>query len=280
MGLMDTLRSAFGLQQPLVPADPETPLALTPAAVARLAALPADHGIHVSTSPVADGHVVQVTEGPSQGPPPPPLDGHAVTASDTDLQRLRGLLLDHREGRWAVSADLEVRARETPNPDSRLYLTNRVLAQGAPAYFAAQGDHPPLARLLLEIPGVRSALIREATVAIERERDTPWDAVDRGVDGAIRQYLLLCGQPLQRDAASSDDPLEAEILQVLEERVLPGIHRDGGDLELVAVQDGVVLVQMHGACRSCPASTATLRLGVERTLKQAFPGRVERVEQV
>jgi Fe-S cluster biogenesis protein NfuA len=67
---------------------------------------------------------------------------------------------------------------------------------------------------------------------------------------------------------------------VLEERVLPAVHRDGGTIELVGYSNGVVLVSMHGACRSCPSSTATLRGGVERTLREAFPGRIERVEAV
>jgi Fe-S cluster biogenesis protein NfuA len=67
---------------------------------------------------------------------------------------------------------------------------------------------------------------------------------------------------------------------VLQDTILPGIHRDGGDLRLLGIEDGVVQVSMDGACRTCPASSATLKLGVEKTLLAAFPGEVTRVEQV
>lgn len=282
MGLMNTLRNALGLQRPLVPRDPSAPLELSPAARQRLAELPPDHGIHVSTSPVEQGRVVHVDEGPSQGPPPPHLGDAPVTASDEDLHHLRGLVLDWRDGRWAVSCHLELRARETPNPDGRVYLADRALAVGRPLFFGrGAGSHPTLPALLLADSRIHSVLLRDHTITVEREPGASWDAIDRVVDAGIRQYFLMCGHELTSEQLPErDDPLEAAVLQVLQERIAPGIHRDGGDIQLVGIDDGVVRVSMHGACRSCPASTATLRLGVEKTLKEAFPGQIERVEQV
>lgn len=289
MGLMNTLRSALGLQRPLAPRDAEAPLDVTPAARERLAGMPADHGIHVSTAPVEVGRVVHVDEGPSQGPPPPHLEDVPLTASDEDLHHLRGLTLDWRDGRWAVSCHVELRARETPNPDGRVYMADRNLAIGRPLFFARDarffargaGPFPGLPTLLFGTPQIKSVLLRDNTLTIEREPGAPWDPLDRAVDAAVRQYFLTCGHALTSDELPErEDPFEAAVLAVLQERIAPGIHRDGGDIQLVGVQDGVVRVSMHGACRTCPASTATLRLGVEKTLKEAFPGQIERVEQV
>jgi Fe-S cluster biogenesis protein NfuA len=55
--------------------------------------------------------------------------------------------------------------------------------------------------------------------------------------------------------------------------------RDGGDCELVDVEDGVVKLRLLGACGSCPSSTITLKAGIERALLEEVPGVVE-VEQV
>ena len=56
------------------------------------------------------------------------------------------------------------------------------------------------------------------------------------------------------------------------ERLRPFIQGDGGDLELVDVTpDGVVQVRLHGACVGCPGAQMTLRMGVERNLKQSVP---------
>jgi len=56
------------------------------------------------------------------------------------------------------------------------------------------------------------------------------------------------------------------------ETIRPFIQSDGGDIELVDVDDqGVVQVRLHGACVGCPASQMTLKLGVERNLKEKVP---------
>jgi Fe-S cluster biogenesis protein NfuA len=62
-----------------------------------------------------------------------------------------------------------------------------------------------------------------------------------------------------------------ERVEVALDRVRPALRADGGDVELVDVQDGVVTVRLTGACGSCPMSTMTLRTGVERAIKQEIP---------
>lgn len=55
--------------------------------------------------------------------------------------------------------------------------------------------------------------------------------------------------------------------------VRPALQADGGDVELVEVtEDGVVKVRLVGACGHCPMSTMTLKMGIERTLKEKVPG--------
>jgi len=62
--------------------------------------------------------------------------------------------------------------------------------------------------------------------------------------------------------------------------VRPALQADGGDVELVDVtEDGVVSVRLKGACGSCPMSTMTLKMGIERTLKEKIP-EVKEVVQV
>ena len=63
-------------------------------------------------------------------------------------------------------------------------------------------------------------------------------------------------------------------------KIRPFLQRDGGDIELVDIQDGVVKVRLKGACSCCPMSQMTLREGVGRALKKDVPEivRVEAVE--
>ncbi len=55
------------------------------------------------------------------------------------------------------------------------------------------------------------------------------------------------------------------------EKIRPALKADGGDVELVDVKDGVVTVRLTGACGSCPMSTMTLRMGVERVIRKDVP---------
>jgi Fe-S cluster biogenesis protein NfuA len=66
-----------------------------------------------------------------------------------------------------------------------------------------------------------------------------------------------------------------EVKKVLE-MIRPALQADGGDVELVEVcADGVVKVRLVGACGHCPMSTMTLKMGIERTLKEKVPGVTE-----
>ncbi|KMJ55976.1 NifU family protein [Bacillus sp. LL01] len=77
--------------------------------------------------------------------------------------------------------------------------------------------------------------------------------------------------------ATSTEMVE-QVQEVLE-KLRPFLLRDGGDVELVDVEDGIVKVRLLGACGSCPSSTITLKAGIERALLEEVPG-VKEIEQV
>jgi len=72
----------------------------------------------------------------------------------------------------------------------------------------------------------------------------------------------------------------ADRVQEVIDLIRPAVQSDGGDIELVEVtSDGVVKIRMHGACVGCPSSDMTLRIGIERTLRERIP-EVLRVDAV
>ncbi|SFB12740.1 Fe-S cluster biogenesis protein NfuA, 4Fe-4S-binding domain [Bacillus sp. cl95] len=76
----------------------------------------------------------------------------------------------------------------------------------------------------------------------------------------------------------SEQDMIAQVQEVLD-KLRPFLLRDGGDCELVDIEDGIVKLRLLGACGSCPSSTITLKAGIERALLEEVPGVVE-VEQV
>jgi Fe-S cluster biogenesis protein NfuA len=69
----------------------------------------------------------------------------------------------------------------------------------------------------------------------------------------------------------SQSTLYDEVQDVLD-KLRPFLQRDGGDVELVDVEDGVVKLRLMGACGSCPSSTITLKAGIERALMEEVEG--------
>lgn len=55
------------------------------------------------------------------------------------------------------------------------------------------------------------------------------------------------------------------------DEVRPYLIADGGNVEVAAVQDGVVMLRLQGACGTCPSSTATMKMGIERSLRVGVP---------
>lgn len=76
--------------------------------------------------------------------------------------------------------------------------------------------------------------------------------------------------------SQSNATMKEQVTAVIDQILRPAIQQDGGDIHLVDVTDeGVVQVQLRGACVGCPSSTVTLRNGVERILKSKVEGVTE-----
>jgi Fe-S cluster biogenesis protein NfuA len=62
-----------------------------------------------------------------------------------------------------------------------------------------------------------------------------------------------------------------EKVEAILKEIRPALQADGGDVELVGVNDGMVSLRLTGACAGCPMSTMTLKMGIERILKEKLP---------
>ncbi len=74
------------------------------------------------------------------------------------------------------------------------------------------------------------------------------------------------------DQAETGGTMTERVTDVME-KIRPLLQADGGDIELVSVDEecGVVSVRLQGACRGCPSAAMTLKMGVERHLKEQIP---------
>ncbi|KAK4738036.1 hypothetical protein R3W88_001733 [Solanum pinnatisectum] len=74
--------------------------------------------------------------------------------------------------------------------------------------------------------------------------------------------------------------LTPENVDMVLEDVRPYLISDGGNVEVVSVEDGVVSLQLQGACESCPSATTTMKMGIEKVLKEKFGEAIKDIRQV
>lgn len=93
----------------------------------------------------------------------------------------------------------------------------------------------------------------------------------------------LLDEPGATEAQAGSVPSDMDALREQVEAALdtirPAIAMDGGNVELLDIEDGVVTLRMMGACGGCPMSTMTLKRGIEQRLREMVPG-IERVDAI
>ncbi len=175
----------------------------------------------------------------------------------------------------AVSVNLEF----TPNPNTLKFVVNRSLLEKGAVNFttAAAAAKSPLASKLFEIPGVEGVMIGTTFVTITKAPNGDWDVLADRVPATLDAHLSGALPILDADfvhegpAPGTGTEIEQRIREVLDTDIRPAVAMDGGDITFNRFEDGIVYLELRGACSSCAHSVATLKMGVETRLKEAVP---------
>ncbi|ACL59299.1 NifU family protein [Methylobacterium nodulans] len=177
-----------------------------------------------------------------------------------------------------------IQTEATPNPTTLKFLPGRVvLTEGTfEARSPDQAARSPLAQALFAVPGVAGVYFGHDFISVTKAEDGPeWPQVKPAVLGAIMEHFLSGAPVLEAGAAGegtseeffeeADADTVATIKDLLETRVRPAVAGDGGDITFRGYREGVVYLEMKGACSGCPSSTATLRQGVQNLFRHFLP---------
>ncbi|MEZ5926186.1 MAG: NifU family protein [Hyphomicrobiaceae bacterium] len=175
-----------------------------------------------------------------------------------------------------------IQTEATPNPATLKFIPGRaVLAAGTLDFrSAAEAAQSPLAQRLFSIDGVSGVFLGTDFISVTKDK-AEWQHIKPAVLGIIMEHYLS-GAPVVTDGAQAvadtaedfapeDQEIVDTIKELIETRVRPAVAQDGGDIVFHGFRDGIVSLQMRGACSGCPSSTATLRHGIENLLKHFVP---------
>ena len=182
-----------------------------------------------------------------------------------------------------------IQTEATPNPATLKFLPGQPVLENGTLDLrdAEQAAQSPLAERLFGVAGVSGVFFGSDFITVTKSAGE-WQQLKPMILGAIMEHFMS-GAPLVRaqgegEAAAAEadeffDPADAEtvatIKDLIETRVRPAVAGDGGDITFRGYKEGIVYLNMKGACSGCPSSTATLKHGIQNLLKHFVPDVVE-----
>ena len=191
-------------------------------------------------------------------------------------------------------AGMFIETETTPNPASLKFLPGQPVMQQGTREFATPeaAEASPLAQAIFDTGEVVNVFFGGDFVTVTAAPGVSWSDLKPQVlaillDHFVAQAPLFVpgtaggiavppeDEGMLVDEREEDGDIIAQINELLETRVRPAVAGDGGDIQYRGYRDGVVDLQMQGACSGCPSSTATLKHGIEGLLKHYVPEVVE-----
>ncbi len=172
------------------------------------------------------------------------------------------------------------------DPDTCKFTVSRAVHSGGPCFFEnrEQAAGSPLVERLFDLPGVAHVLVAGNVVTVGKESNTAWSGLNASIGAVIRSQLLtgICAilESSMRDGASkrTDAEVRAAVQGLLDREVNRSIASHGGQISIVDVRDGKLLIAMSGGCQGCTASQVTLKYGFELMVRRVAPEIVDIVD--
>lgn len=188
---------------------------------------------------------------------------------------------------------VNVYTESSPNPNSQKFVFNFYLLENMSFDFTGKegAENCPIAESIFnEFSFVEGVFIASNFITITKSADTDWYEVNPQLKEFLKGYVEaekpLFLEGIKQEVAKEDikenvteTATDAQIKSVLNDYVRPAVESDGGAISFHSFENGVVKVELKGACSGCPSSTVTLKSGIENLLKRMVPG-VESVEAV
>ena len=177
-----------------------------------------------------------------------------------------------------------IQTEDTPNPNTLKFLPGISVLENNTAEFTSKktATKSNLAKLLFEISGEKRVFFGNDFISVSKDERLEWDVLKPSILTSIMEHFSS-GRPIIEienenknvENTEEDSDVVKQIKELIEQRVRPAVAMDGGDISFTSFDEGIVTLEMKGACAGCPSSTATLKMGIENMLKHYIPEVIE-----
>ena len=189
---------------------------------------------------------------------------------------------------------VEVYGESTPNPAVMKFVTNKLLtSENIEVKTAEDATEVPIAKALFNFSFVEQVFISENYISITKSNDVDWFEITTETRNFLKKYISENKPVITENytpiinkeveiapvAIENLDDISQEIVAILDEYIKPAVTSDGGNIMFQSYESSskTVNVILQGACSGCPSSTITLKNGIEATLKQLLPNKINEV---
>ena len=186
-----------------------------------------------------------------------------------------------------MKTPVAVYSESTPNPNTMKFVTSLKLSSTEVEFNTPEeADEAPLAARIFSFPFVTDVFISNNFITVTKANSVEWIEVTNELREYIKNYLqagyevfkvqptILEEQSNTANVAAHTAPtndVEKKIIDLMEEYIKPAVESDGGAIFFDSYQNGVLKVELRGACSGCPSSTATLKNGIQSLFNRMMP---------
>ena len=173
-----------------------------------------------------------------------------------------------------------IQTEQTPNPNTLKFIPGRDVSPEKNVSYerAEDADNSPLAKRMFAIEGISSVFLGKDFISISKSEKIDWQVMKSLILTQLMQHFMsdekvvdIVNEESKIEVSEEDKEVALQIEELLETRVRPSVAGHGGDIIFHGYSEGVVELEMKGACSGCPSSLATLKMGVENMLRHYIP---------
>ena len=175
-----------------------------------------------------------------------------------------------------------IQTEETPNPSTLKFLPGKQVIVGNSVEFKNKDEakNSELANILFQNANVTNVFFGLDFISITKNDNVTWEIIKPDLLSKIMDFFSSgrvvdsesqVSDHIKESYSKKDSKIVKEIKALLDEKIKPAVAQDGGDISFIKFDEGVVFLQLRGACAGCPSSTLTLKSGIENMLKYYIP---------
>ncbi len=174
-----------------------------------------------------------------------------------------------------------IQTEETPNPNALKFIPGIDVSPENPVFFNNFDEaraKSSLAAKIYEIGNIEAVFFGVDFITVTKTDALDWKLIKPEILMVIMDHLVS-GLPVFDDNKNNStrinteglSEIEKQIIEIIETRVRPSVAMDGGDIIYRSFKEGVVYLELRGACSGCPSSSLTLKNGIESMLQHYVP---------